>query len=1331
MTRIKLMKFFSIIIFLLLSFNLLSKESLNFKYPLINKQIAGVPIWSFAEDSLGTLWVGTHSGVYKYNGTSYKNIPIQVNSKTRFDIRVNVVFYDNNHTLWLGTNKFGLFYLKNDIFIKFILTPNMLKIKSIIGDNNTLWVGGKNGIFRIDSRKEKNTYLKFISLEGKLINALSISDSKRLIIGTNEGLLGYDFLSDELVEEKKRPSLTLAIRSLYKYKNIIYVGTNSGLYFFHENSTTIQVVLKNKFINSIQGEGGNIWIGTVYNGLYKFDTSTKILNNYKNNELDKHSIADNAVNAIFISSFNHMWIGTFNNGLNYYNFRTQLFKIYNTTKESISCSKSRIFSSFFTNNKNWWIGTEHGLIRYNSKNMECEILQERGTNKFSSNMIVSIDYENDILWVSTGSGLNKLNTRTLEVDTLTNFIQKEFTYFSMKYKLKYRIVGALSGLYLYDMEENRIEKYLYDNSKEKQIEFFTGKKNKLGLYFFATSDGLKFLNAKGKISKFATKIILPNKSIYTLYLDEDDSIWAGVEKLGLYHLSAKGQLLAIVNKELNFSKPSFISTIEKDNDGYFWLGTDDGLIRYDAQNNNSMKFNKTDGLQNDSFLIYSSFKDQDGNLFFGGRHGFNKFNPHEIRDKRPVLDPVLTKLSLLNQEVQVQKTSETGFKLPKPINDMDKIELGYQDYILGFEFAALDYDDPMRNKYAYRLLGFNVNWVPTDAKNRQVTYTNLAPGEYTFQVKVANKDGIWSEKPKELKIIVHPAWWFSPFAYVSYLLLAMFTIWTFIRYQTIASRKRAIALEKTVALRTQEVQMQKKMVESLLEHKNEVFANVTHEFKTPLALILGPTEQLAKRAELIKHADEFNMIQRNAKRLMLMVGQILKLSQAENDKEVLREVQNVKSCLLMLYESFGPLAMNKMIHVALDNQHDVNVYATSECLEIVIGNLLSNAIKFTNEGGCIHITSTIKNKQINISVQDTGSGIQEHDQEKIFTRFTRLESHKNIAGTGIGLSVVKEITIANGGQVKIDSTWGKGTTFTVSFPITDMQADEEMSQIMVDQMVANTHNELNQETSQEAILQKKNKVTVLIVEDNIDMQKHIGSVLSSRFNCLFADRGKNGIAIALKEMPDIVICDVMMPEMDGYQVTRILRHDNRTSHIPIVLLTALNTTQSRIKGWRENIDTYMTKPFNAQELIVQLDNILILRSLLQKKTSKAFKSNQTMESLELSKQDAKFIEKLRDVIGKLYANEYIQKADIANKMAISERHLDRKVKALIGETAMNMLRAYRLEKACMKLKDGYQVAIVSDECGFSSVAYFCRRFKQKYGLTAKQYQTLHMRTKNK
>ncbi|MCF6319775.1 MAG: ATP-binding protein [Proteobacteria bacterium] len=633
----------------------------------------------------------------------------------------------------------------------------------------------------------------------------------------------------------------------------------------------------------------------------------------------------------------------------------------------------------------------------------------------------------------------------------------------------------------------------------------------------------------------------------------------------------------------------------------------------------------------------------------------------------------------------------------------------------------------MRNQFAYRLTGLHDDWVYVGANDRKVTYTNLKSGDYVFQIKASNKDGTWTHTPKELKIKISPAPWFSPWAYFVYFLITALAIWGYIRYKTLDSRKRARELETIVKERTHDANLQRKMVESLLEHKNEVFANITHEFKTPLSLIIGPIDQLRQEVILVENKDKLNMVQRNAKRLMLMVAQILKLSQTEINKEVIREAQGVMPILTMLYKSFKPLADDKNITLNLINEHDVNIYATSECLEIVIGNLLSNALKFTDSGGEIFIRSELLKNHISIKIKDSGIGIDKKDIDKIFKRFVMLDHHKNITGTGIGLFVVKEITEANNGHVTVKSEWGKGSQFIITFPITDISCKNEFSQAMVDQLVSNTENELTYKHNETNIKtnNQKNKITVLIIEDNLDMQNHIENVLKARFKCLFADRGRKGIGLALQEVPDIVICDVMMPGMDGYQVTRILRHDTRTSHIPIVLLTALNTKESRIKGWRENIDIYIAKPFDATELNVQLDNILTIRKILQKKTNVAIKKNNCLHNLDLPKQDLKFINKFKGVIDNYYTNEYCQITDIAALMFVSERQLQRKVKALMNESPMDMLRDYRLARAAMKLKDGYQVSVVSDKCGFSSVSYFCRCFKKKYGVTAKAYQTLN------
>jgi len=517
--------------------------------------------------------------------------------------------------------------------------------------------------------------------------------------------------------------------------------------------------------------------------------------------------------------------------------------------------------------------------------------------------------------------------------------------------------------------------------------------------------------------------------------------------------------------------------------------------------------------------------------------------------------------------------------------------------MIGFEFVALDFADPARLQYAHRLIGFNDEWNLTDAKNRSVNYTNLSPGTYRFEVKASNNDGVWNERATALDILVKPAPWLSPWAYAIYVSTLLLMVFGFIRYRTAAANKRAQQLEVVVSQRTQDLKTQKQMVESLLDHKNELFANVTHEFKTPLALIKGPAEELLKDGELYPHKSKLDMIKRNANRLLVMVGQILKLSEVEQEQAVVRENQSVHPTLNMLYEAYGVLAQDKNIDMQLDNQSNAQIHATADYLEMVVGNLLSNAIKYTAIGGTVKLQSMDQDGQVIITVSDTGSGIAKQDQALVFDRFTRLDSHRNIQGTGIGLAVVKEITQANGGQVSLHSELGQGSEFTIRMPQAQWQEVDAADATVIDQLVEKTGQEMADDRLPTTAKKRTAAIKLLVIEDNADMRTHINDVLRDQYQCFYADRGQTGISTALKEMPDIIICDVMMPGMDGFQVTRILRHDAKTSHIPIILLTALNTKESRIKGWRENIDVYLTKPFDASELHATLAADLNVRKI--------------------------------------------------------------------------------------------------------------------------------------
>ena len=528
-----------------------------------------------------------------------------------------------------------------------------------------------------------------------------------------------------------------------------------------------------------------------------------------------------------------------------------------------------------------------------------------------------------------------------------------------------------------------------------------------------------------------------------------------------------------------------------------------------------------------------------------------------------------------------------------------------------------------------------------------------------------------------------------------------------------------------VAKQTQEINNQKLKVESLLAKKNELFANVSHEFRTPLTLILGPINKLLNTSLPHSSIKDLKMVNRNANRLLTMIEQLLQLSKVSSEEKPQFYPVKTNTHVHEIVESFRPLAQQKRIELSLENNDRAAIKTTTDALEIVLGNLLSNAIKYTPIGGKVSITSSIENNRVNIRVKDTGSGLTEQQQKDIFNRFERLDLHQNIQGIGIGLSVVESLMSVNKGNIDIVSESGKGSIFTVSFETIDIDFEEPQNNsesLLLKQLTKDVETEDSGDDSGDDSQSnpKRLKETILIIEDNRDMRNHIADTLNDTYHCLKADRGKAGIVLALKHVPDVIICDVMMPEMDGFQVSRIMRSDTRTSHIPLVLLTALHDRESRIKGWREHVDVYLTKPFDAQELLLQLENILVIRNILKKKAGQQIKVGQKNNS-DLPKRDQLFVDKLSELITKKYKNPLYLRTQIASDMAISERQLQRKLKALIDKNPMDLLREYRLSQAAIMLKDGYRVNITSDECGFNSVAYFSQCFKALYGMSPKTY----------
>ena len=539
-------------------------------------------------------------------------------------------------------------------------------------------------------------------------------------------------------------------------------------------------------------------------------------------------------------------------------------------------------------------------------------------------------------------------------------------------------------------------------------------------------------------------------------------------------------------------------------------------------------------------------------------------------------------------------------------------------------------------------------------------------------------------------------------------------------------RQEVMKKTRTLQQKTDELQIQKQTVETLLNRKNELFANVSHEFRTPLTLILGPVNKLLKSNLCVSDINSLKMVNRNANRLLTMIEQLLQLAKISDQQKITFNACKTHTHIEAIVDSFKPLASEKKISLELEKNDKGAINVTKNALDIVLGNLLSNAIKYTPFGGQVTVNSHASKTHIIIHVKDSGPGLDRQQQVEIFNRFKRLDTHQNIEGIGIGLSVVEEVLKVNNASLKIDSEIGHGSIFMVKFNAIDLNFEEtsdNSKHLLVNQLVNDTCNLALSDKKDPPVGHKSNE-TILIIDDNHDMRVHIAETLKDNYYCMLAATGKDGIALAIEHVPDVIICDVMMPKMDGFQVSRALRSDSRTSHIPLMLLTALDDKASRIRGWREHVDVYLTKPFDADELKLQLENILVIRNIIKKKAGKVLQTGKSSANTDLPKLDQQFVDNLNNIIMENYHNPLYLRPQMAGDMAVSVKQLQRKIKALIDMNPMDLLRDYRLQQAAKLLKSGYQVSIVSDNCGFNSLSYFSQCFKAQYGFSPKKYQNI-------
>ncbi|MDP2365207.1 MAG: ATP-binding protein, partial [Ignavibacteria bacterium] len=762
-----------------------------------------------------------------------------------------------------------------------------------------------------------------------------------------------------------------------------------------------------------------------------------------------------------------------------------------------------------------------------------------------------------------------------------------------------------------------------------------------------------------------------------------------------------------------------IKSIIEDDEGNLWLGTSSGITKFDTKNYTYINYSDADGIVGTDFNFSSATKNDDGKLFMGSTSGLNYFYPNDIIPSQYKPLVILTDFQIFNKSVPVNGKSP----LKTNIFHSKEITLSYTQNVFSFQFAALDYAAPHSIKYAYKMEGFDDDWIYS-GNIRFVTYTNLNPGEYIFKVKSSNSDGIWNDNVALIKVVISPPWWQTAWAISFYVIILVFGAWGIIKFQVNRAHLR-------LELKRREFESHHlREIESL---KSRFFANLSHEFRTPLMLIKGPLEQLISGRIKNNLTDYYKALLRNTEKLQQLIDELLELSQLETETIPLHKQQHdLVKLLKTIVGAFIPLAEEKNITIGFNSSlKNVVAMIDRDKLEKIINNLLNNAFKFTPDGGKISVELSIdkhgKSDVATISISDTGIGIPEEHRSKIFDRFYQIDnvSKRNFGSSGIGLALVKELVSLHNWNISVFSKVREGTVFTLRIPL-EKQVDETEEK-SIGKLLSSSDLQLKNENllnfNNEDIADdtdSSKKPVILFIEDSPEVRNYVFDLLNTDYEVLLAKDAGEGIQLSLKHMPDLIISDIMMDGMDGIEFCRRVKTDWQTSHIPVILLTAKATKESKIEGLVTGADDYITKPFNYEELSARIKNLIDQRKNLKEKFSKEI--NLTPGSIVSNDIDKGFMDKVLDALENNLNNENFDTELLAKEIFISRRQLHRKLQAVTGQAPGEFIRIFKLKRAAqMLIENRFSVTQIALEVGFGSPAQFTRAFKKYFGCLPSEF----------
>ena len=1261
---------------------------------------------TLAEDSKGHLLIGTYNGIQMYNpATDNFTPPATWEDGKPFENTIIDILERKNGEIWVSGNvlcsltideKEGRLTVGN---LKLPIPTSMTDY--IIEDRNqSIWmIRGDNGIYKLDTDNKVTHYLGSEKGVG-IVSICYDSQGNIFAAAMGKGLLKYDKKTDSFIPIPYEGKTNLPVKTLCpSSQDELYIGTDGrGIKIFNNRTQRItDYAFESTYFNSstskvhsiLKDNAGNFWLAIYQKGVMLIPAQANSFKYLGYRSIDKNIIGSNCITAMHKDRNGIMWVGTDNDGI-YGIARGGTQKAHFRVTDEPSSVPSTVINLYEDSEQNLWCGSFiNGMGKLDKATGHCT-------------------YRRDLL------------------DEDGKHVQRVYDFAEDKYKRLW-IATMGSGLFYLDLMNERM---VYHEKINSQVNnwiscLYYSKDNKL---YVGTYDGINCIDLN--TDEFKMQKLLPKHIIISIYEDFQGTIWIGSSD-GLFSWVPQTQKLSTY-ATANGLPSDAIYAIQGDGQGYLWISTNAGISQFHPESGRFINYYVGDGLQGNEFSKNASYKDREGIIWFGGMNGITYFNPQEITNPAKKWNIRITDFYLHNQSVRKGMKSGGYEIIDRPVFEAKEFQLSHSDNAFSIEFSTQELNSPERVTYLYAMN--NDPWIALPAGTHRVSFSNLAPGIYRFRVKAMDYT-LYSDV-REIMIYIHPAWWATGWAKLLYFLIALAAV-------------GGVIAQIRHRYRMRQEMMQHVHAEQLNEAKLQFFINISHEIRTPMSLIISPLQKLMDNDTDNLRQKAYRTIYRNAERILRLVNQLMDIRKIDKGQMslVFREIE-ITGFINDLCETFAEQALKKKITLTFHHPEEekLKLWVDPANFDKIILNILSNAFKFTPENGSVDIyLTTGEDKNMygslrhyaEITIADSGIGIPAEEKKHIFERFYQIRNDLNNSsvGTGIGLHLTHSLVELHHGDIHVeDNPEGtSGTRFIIRLPLgcehlrpEEMDHNEKSNAIYTQAMPITLPME-ETEDAKDAATRTRTKYRVLVVEDDEEIRHYISQELTNDYYMLESCNGKEALEMIFKRTPDLVISDIMMPEMDGLTLCRKLKQNVNLNYIPVILLTAKTREEDNIEGLETGADAYLTKPFNIEILRKTVGNLIRNRERLRNNFSGQQTQEDKLEKITAQSPDDKLIERVMKVINENLANPNLTVEMLCEQIGISRVHLHRKLKELTNQTTRNFIRNVRLKQAATLLSEKrYTVAETAALTGFTDPNNFSTAFKELYGVPPTTYMEEHL-----